>query len=184
MKKSIRFAFLGCLALAISSCATVSKNGSKPGAVFYGIAVLTPAKGSKVSGTVKFSEAFGKVKVVGDFKGLNPKDQHGFHIHEFGDCTAADFASAGGHFNPAVHEHGAPDAASHHAGDMGNVETNEKGEAHIELELEKVSIAGKLNPLVGRAVILHENPDDLISQPTGGAGGRIACGVIGASANP
>lgn len=165
-------------------CSTISKSGSKPGAVFYGIAVMTPVKGGKVSGTVKFSEAFGKVKVVGDFKGLNPKDQHGFHIHEFGDCTAADFTSAGGHFNPATHEHGAPDAASHHAGDMGNVETNEKGEAHIELELEKVSIAGKLNPLVGRAVILHENPDDLISQPTGGAGGRIACGVIGASANP
>lgn len=143
---------------------------------------MVPAAGKSVSGTIKFAEGFGKVKIVADLKGLNPKDQHAIHIHEFGDCRAVDFSSAGGHFNPLKKDHGAPDAVSHHAGDLGNIETNAKGEGRVEIELDKVSIAGQLSPLVGRAVIIHEHPDDLITQPTGGAGGRIACGIIGASA--
>lgn len=168
----------------IFGCATDRGGNGKSEPVFYGTAVMTSAAGKAVTGTVKFSEGFGKVKVVADFKGLNPKDQHAMHIHEFGDCRAADFTSAGGHFNPFKKDHGAPDAQSHHAGDLGNIETNAKGEGHLEIELDQVSIAGKLNPLVGRAIIVHEHPDDMITQPTGGAGGRIACGIIGASAAP
>src|SRR5271169_5710736 len=83
------------------------------------IAVLHPASGSQVTGTVTFTAAGDSVQVVADVTGLTP-GKHGFHIHEFGDCSAADASSAGGHFNPMKKPHGAPDAAERHAGDMGN----------------------------------------------------------------
>jgi len=100
-------------------------------------------------------------------------------VHEFGDCTAPDFSSAGSHYDPAqTKHHGTPDEKMRHAGDMGNIQADANGKAHYELTLEGATIDGAQAPVLGRAVIVHANPDDF-SQPVGNAGGRIGCGVIG-----
>lgn len=141
------------------------------------VAVLHPASGSQVMGTVTFTQAGSEVKVVADITGLTP-GKHGFHIHEFGDCSAADASSAGGHFNPTKHQHGAPDASDRHAGDLGNIEADASGKAHLEWSDKMMKLSGD-ESIVGHAVIVHEKVDDLKTQPTGNAGGRVACGVIG-----
>lgn len=132
--------------------------------------------GSGVTGTVRFTPRGDKVQVEAELAGLHP-GKHGLHIHEFGDCSAPDGLSAGGHFNPEGHPHGGPGAASH-PGDFGNVEADAQGRARLSLMVEKITIdAGKLG-VVGRGLIVHANADDLVSQPVGEAGGRVACGVI------
>ena len=141
------------------------------------IAVLHSASGSNVTGTVTFTASGDEVKVVADITGLKP-GKHGFHIHEFGDCSSPDAKSAGGHFNPANHQHGAPDAADRHAGDLGNIEADASGKAHLELSDKVMKLSGS-DSILGHAVIVHEKADDLKTQPTGDAGGRVACGVIG-----
>ena len=140
------------------------------------IAVLHSASGSQVTGTVTFTKMGDTVQVVADITGLTP-GKHGFHIHEFGDCSAADASSAGGHFNPMKKPHGAPDAAERHAGDLGNIEADSTGKAHLELKDDMLKLSGE-NSILGRGVIVHEKVDDW-SQPTGNAGSRQACGVIG-----
>lgn len=140
------------------------------------IAVLHSASGSQVAGTVTFTKTGDTVQVIADITGLTP-GKHAFHIHEFGDCSAADAASAGSHFNPMKKPHGAPDSAERHAGDMGNLEADATGKAHLELKDNMLKLSGE-NSILGRGVIVHEKADDW-SQPTGNAGGRQACGVIG-----
>ena len=117
------------------------------------------------------------MKVIADVTGLTP-GKHGFHVHEFGDCSSPDGNSAGAHFNPTHKQHGAPDAADRHAGDLGNIEADAAGKAHLECTDKTMKLLGP-DSIVGRAVIVHEKEDDLKTQPTGNAGGRVACGVIG-----
>ena len=140
-------------------------------------AVLIPTEGNKVQGTVTFTQAGAGVRVVAQIEGLTP-GKHGFHIHEFGDCSSKDGSSAGGHFNPAGAQHGAPDAAQRHAGDMGNIEADQNGVARIEYNDPVMKMNGH-GAIVGHGVIVHAKADDLKTQPTGDAGGRLACGVIG-----
>jgi len=140
------------------------------------IAVLHSASGSNVAGTVTFTKMGDTVQIVADITGLTP-GKHAFHVHEFGDCSAPDASSAGGHFNPMKKPHGAPDAADHHAGDFGNLEADSSGKAHLELKSNQLKFSGE-NSILGHAVIIHEKVDDW-SQPVGNAGGRQACGVIG-----
>ena len=147
------------------------------GDVTKAIAVLQPTAGSTVAGTVTFTAAGDTVKVVADLSGLTP-GKHGFHIHEFGDCSDPKAASAGGHFNPSNHQHGAPDVAERHAGDLGNIDADASGKAHLEASDKAMKLAGA-DSIIGHAVIVHEKADDLKTQPTGDAGGRVACGVIG-----
>ena len=139
------------------------------------VATVMPVGDSKVSGSVTFTEDENGVAIQGSFEGLSPNTMHGFHIHEFGDCRADDGTSAGGHFNPAGNEHGAPTDMERHMGDLGNIETNENGVAMIDYVDETVS----LEQILGRGIIIHAGEDDLTSQPTGAAGSRLACGVIG-----
>jgi len=141
------------------------------------VAVLSSTKGNSVSGTVTFTKVEDGVKVVADVTGLTP-GLHGFHIHEFGDCSAPDATSAGGHFNPGHMQHGAPDAAMHHAGDLGNIEADASGKAHYELVEKGLSLEGA-DSIIGHGVIVHEKADDMKTQPTGNAGARVACGAIG-----
>jgi Cu-Zn family superoxide dismutase len=141
------------------------------------IAVLHPASNSEVKGTVTFAKSGDGVQIVADVTGLKP-GKHGFHIHEFGDCSAPDAASAGGHFNPAHKQHGAPTAADRHAGDLGNLEADSSGKAHLQWTDPTMKLSGD-ESILGHAVIVHEKEDDLKTQPTGNAGGRLACGVIG-----
>lgn len=140
------------------------------------IAVLHSASGSQVAGTVTFTKTGDTVQVTADITGLTP-GKHAFHIHEFGDCSAPDAASAGTHFNPTKKPHGAPDATEHHVGDMGNLEADSSGKAHLELKSNMLKFSGETS-ILGRSVIVHEKVDDW-SQPVGNAGGRVACGVIG-----
>jgi Cu-Zn family superoxide dismutase len=141
------------------------------------VAVLAPTAGNTASGTVTFEVVDGGVRIVAQVEGLSA-GPHGFHIHEFGDCSAADGTSAGGHFNPTGSQHGAPDAAERHIGDLGNLEADTQGMAAYDRVDPIVNLSGPRG-IIGRAVIVHGGADDLTSQPTGAAGARVACGVIG-----
>ena len=141
------------------------------------VAVVSPLKSSGVHGVVTFEAVEKGVRVVADLTGLLP-GKHGFHIHEFGDCSAEDGSSAGGHFNPAGMPHSMPSSDKRHAGDMGNIEAGGDGTAHIDYIDAVMSLSGE-HSIVGHAVIVHEKEDDMKTQPTGNAGARVACGVIG-----
>jgi Cu-Zn family superoxide dismutase len=141
------------------------------------VAVLHPTAGNTVEGTVTFAATSGGVAVKASLKGL-AAGAHGFHVHEFGDCTAPDATSAGGHFNPKGKPHGAPTDAARHAGDLGNIQASSDGTATLEWTDPHMKLDGP-DGVIGHAVIVHVNADDFKTQPTGNAGGRVACGVIG-----
>jgi Cu-Zn family superoxide dismutase len=150
----------------------------KPSAPLKAIAVLHPTAGNKVSGTVTFTEVADGVQVHADLTGLGPGN-HGFHVHEFGDCSAPDAMSAGGHFNPTNEPHAGPDDTARHVGDMGNVDADSSGKATLEYVDHDMSLAKDNKSVIGRSVIVHVKRDDLKTQPTGDSGARVACGVIG-----
>jgi Cu-Zn family superoxide dismutase len=138
-----------------------------------GVAVLRPTAGNKVRGTLRLIPQGKDLKIVGRVRNLTP-GRHGFHIHEFGDPRGRQGKSAGGHFAPYGHEHGAPGERSH-VGDLGNIVANERGVANVEV----VSEDTMLHFVLGRAFVVHAGEDDLTSQPSGDAGARVAVGVIG-----
>lgn len=144
------------------------------------IAIIHPTKDNKVEGTVRFDWVSDhQVKIIVDVKGLKPNTEHGFHIHEFGDVSANDGMSVGGHFNPGKkHKHAGPKAADHHPGDMGNLKSDASGNAHMELTMNDVALFGQ-NGILGRAVVIHADKDDFKTQPTGNSGDRVGVGVIG-----
>jgi superoxide dismutase, Cu-Zn family len=139
---------------------------------------LEPKSGSKVTGTITFTKSGDEVEVTGDIENLSP-GKHGFHIHEKGDCSAADGSSAGGHFNPTHQHHGGPSTAERHTGDLGNIEADKSGKAHIEWK-GKMSLSGA-DTIIGHSVVVHEKEDDLKTDPAGNSGARVACGVIEAA---
>lgn len=143
-------------------------------------AELKPTQGNTVSGSVTFKLVDGALRVSGQLSGLKPGSEHGFHIHEKGDCSAPDGSSAGGHFNPAQSEHGSVASDPHHGGDMPNIVADAQGNATIDGPVSSNVNLGKGDAfdIAGHAVIVHADPDDYRSQPTGNAGGRLACGVI------
>ena len=143
------------------------------------IAELNPTEGNDVRGQVTFATTDGGVRVVAELEGLDA-GMHGFHIHENGDCSAPDASSAGGHFNPTGAEHGAPDDAVRHVGDLGNIEAGADGMASYDRTDSVITLSGA-NSIVGKAVVVHAGADDFETQPTGDAGGRLACGVIEAT---
>ncbi|MDR0996422.1 MAG: superoxide dismutase family protein [Zoogloeaceae bacterium] len=141
-------------------------------------AKLNPTQGNTASGVIEFFAAGdNKVRVVGEVMGLTP-GAHGFHIHEKGDCSAPDGTSTGGHFNPHQVAHGKFDAAAHHTGDLPSLMADDKGEAKIDVVVDDIALIGP-DGIEGRGLIVHAQPDDYMTQPTGNAGGRVACGVIG-----
>jgi superoxide dismutase, Cu-Zn family len=154
----------------------VQTETGQQGASMVAVAEIQPASGSNVRGTVTFERVAGdQVRVAAHVTGLTP-GRHGFHIHQYGDCSAPDAMSAGDHFNPTDMPHGDP-SPQHHMGDLGNIEADQNGEAHLELTLSHLIMEGP-DGIVGKAVLVHADPDDLSSQPAGNAGARIGCGVI------
>ncbi len=151
----------------------------KQAAVTRAAAVMNPTQGNTAKGTVTFTKEEGGMRVVAHFEGV-PPGEHGFHIHEFGDCSAPDASSAGSHFNPTNMPHAAPDSAMRHVGDLGNISADSSGVAHKEYVDPMLTFEGD-NSILGKGVILHADPDDYTSQPTGAAGARISCGVIEAA---
>ena len=141
------------------------------------VAVLHPADGDSVRGIVRFTLVEGGVRVVADVQNLSP-GEHGFHVHEFGDLSAGDLTSAGGHFAPLGKNHGAPADDERHAGDLGNIAVDPEGVAHYERVDTVLRLDGPRS-IIGRAVIIHAQADDFQTQPTGAAGARRAGGVIG-----
>jgi len=140
-------------------------------------AVINPTKDQHVSGKVVFEEiGNGKVSITADIEGLTP-GLHGFHVHEKGDCSAHDASSAGGHFNPTNKKHGGPADSERHVGDLGNLEADQDGKARYEFIDEVITLNGE-NSIVGKSIVIHADPDDLTTQPTGNSGARIGCGVI------
>ena len=167
MKRTAFLALIAAVA-ALGTSAVSAADETKA------IAVLSSASGSQVTGTVMFTKSGNGVQVVAEISGLTP-GKHGFHVHEFGDCSAADATSAGSHFNPTKDPHAGHDADKRHMGDLGNLEADASGKARLDLTDKKI----KIEQIIGKAVIVHEKADDLKTQPTGDAGGRVACGVIG-----
>ena len=142
-------------------------------------ATLEPRSGSQVRGTVTFTQVGPDiVRVAGNFSG-HTKGAKGFHIHEKGDCSDPAGMSTGGHFNPGKHKHGGPYEPERHAGDLGNLTFDDKGNATTNFVVGGISVSkDKADGIIGRAVIVHANTDDLETDPTGNAGGRVACGII------
>src|ERR1700745_1026356 len=140
---------LGLFAFGLGLCLANAQEPTKA------IAVLHPTAGNNVTGSVTFTKSGNEVRVEADVTGLTP-GKHGFHIHEFGDCSSSDG----------------------NAGDLGNIEADASGKAHLEWNDKVMKLSGA-DSIVGHAVIVHEKADDLKTQPPGNAGGRLACGVIG-----
>jgi Cu-Zn family superoxide dismutase len=158
----------------IAGCATMTASTPKAKAM------LAPTAGNRAAGTVAFSPNGERIRVLATVTGLAP-GAHGFHIHEKGDCSAPDAASAGGHFNPANKAHGNPAAGEHHAGDMPVLEADAAGSATLDVTLDGIAFGTGANGIIGRSVVVHKDPDDYRTLPAGNSGARIACGVIVAS---
>jgi Cu-Zn family superoxide dismutase len=161
-----------CAALAMAGCARMATP--RPAA----IAILQPTQDSSVRGTVSFTPQGDHMVVVANVTGLAP-GPHGFHVHEKGDCSAADAMSAGEHFNPDGRPHGSSWRDGGHAGDFGNLIADNTGVAQTRMEVEGITLdPGASHNILGRSVIVHANADDLVSQPSGNSGARLACGTI------
>lgn len=141
------------------------------------ICVLSPTEGNNVRGEITFTQTDSGILIVADVEGLT-EGKHGFHVHEYGDISKPDGTSAGGHFNPHGKDHAGPEDTVRHAGDFGNLIADENGNAYYERVGSLISFKGA-NNIIGRSIIVHADEDDLVSQPTGDAGGRVAHGVIG-----
>lgn len=164
-------AAIGLSALAaLAGCATVTGPRA--------VATLAPTAGNTAAGTVRFAQSQGKVQVSGEIRGLKPNAEHGFHVHEKGDCSAPDATSAGGHYNPTGAPHGAHASAAHHAGDLPSLKANAQGVATFNFETSAISIGSGAADILGKGLIVHRDPDDFKTQPTGNSGPRLACAVI------
>ncbi|HEX2545121.1 MAG TPA: superoxide dismutase family protein [Ramlibacter sp.] len=151
--------------------------GSGPSAT----AALAPTTGNTTSGTVRFVQSGERVKVSGEIRGLRPGAEHAFHVHEKGDCSSGDGMSAGGHFNPSSAPHGRHGAGMHHAGDLPSLRADAAGVVRFDFDSATIRVGSGANDVIGRGLIVHRDPDDYTTQPTGNAGPRLACAVIARS---
>jgi Cu-Zn family superoxide dismutase len=142
---------------------------------------LMPAEGSSVKGDLTLASQGTAVAIRGEITGLAPGKEHGFHVHEVGECSLPDFQSAGEHFNPTRDPHGGPKSKARHLGDIPNAKADENGRASIDVSVEGVTLVdkdGAPNQILGKALVVHAMPDDYKTQPSGASGARVACGVI------
>jgi Cu-Zn family superoxide dismutase len=158
-------------AALLAGCASTPPPGPKA------TAKLEPTRGNTASGTVTFTQRGDKVVVDARVAGLSPGG-HGFHIHEKGDCSSGDGVSAGGHFNPRAKPHAMPSTTDRHAGDLPMLVADANGNAALVVELDVITVGSGETDIVGRGLIVHKDPDDYRTQPTGNSGARVACGVI------
>jgi len=156
-----------------SASASASTSAAKAGAT------LEPrSRNTTLSGRAEFVSTPAGVTLVLHVTGA-PPGAHGAHIHEKGDCSDAEAKSAGGHWNPAGHKHGAPPPDGAHLGDLGNLTVGADGTGHLELTSAAWKIGdGSPEDVIGKAVVIHGGPDDLVTDPAGNSGPRIGCGVI------
>lgn len=159
-------------ALALAGCQSMSTDAPKA------VADLQPTQGNRTAGSVTFTQVGDKVQVHAIVTGLRPNQEHGFHVHEAGDCSSGDGMSAKGHFNPLGRPHGHHSTRERHAGDMPNLKADANGRADATFTLDVATVVDGQASIVGRGLIVHAQPDDYKSQPVGNAGARMACAVI------
>lgn len=164
------------VAVSLGAVACASSPTTPPGAAAQ--AQLQSTRGNTASGTVNFTQTGGMVQVRGEVRGLKPNTEHGFHVHEKGDCSSGDGNSAGGHFNPDGKPHGNPASMAHHAGDFPSLKSDASGVARFNFQTAALSIDSGAADVTGRGLIVHADPDDYATQPTGNSGARLACAVI------
>lgn len=150
--------------------------------ITHASALMYPTKGNTAAGVVKFTTQPDGLHITAHITGLTP-GKHGFHIHEFGNCACDDALCAGDHFNPTHTAHGGPHSDIRHVGDFGNIIADEKGIGVYEAVDTHATLNGPTS-IIGRTVIIHAQEDDLTSQPSGNAGARISCGVVGIANQP
>jgi Cu-Zn family superoxide dismutase len=168
----IRPSLLAAAALLLAGCATLGANAP------VADAVLVARSGSAVTGTITLRETARGLQLRGEVRGLKANSEHGFHIHEKGDCSAPDASSAGGHFNPDGVAHGRHGQGQHHAGDIPNLRADAGGVARVDQLVEGVTLSSGPRSAAGRSLVVHRDPDDYTSQPAGNSGPRIGCAVI------
>lgn len=170
-----KFILLSIVAFAII-VACKSGNNTKENAL---VIKLEPKSGSSVSGTATFSEKNGIVSFEAKLTGLKP-GIHAIHIHEKADCSAVDASSAGGHWNPNFKKHGKWTDAEHHKGDIGNFIADVNGNGTVFLNTDEwcIGCGDPSKDILGKGLIVHAEADDFTTQPTGNAGGRVACSGI------
>ena len=152
--------------------------GARTASASTATAELKAASDSEAGGTLAFAQDDGFLHITGEINGLSP-GVHGLHVHEIGDCSAPDASSAGDHYAPRGSQHGAPTQTDelHHAGDLGNIVADGGGRATVDAIDDGLTLSGP-ETIVGRAIVVHADPDDLVSQPSGNSGDRVACGVV------
>ena len=158
-------------AILLSACASSS-------VVNRATAQLAPTTGNAAVGTVTFTEQGNAVLVAGEVRGLAPNKEHGFHVHDKGDCSGGDGMATGGHFNPTGAPHGAHDSAQHHAGDLMSLKADASGVARFSYTSSTITVGSGATNVIGRGLIVHRDADDFKTQPTGNSGPRVACAVI------
>ena len=167
-----------CLAVCAAAAMLAGCAGTMMPAGPMAMAKLEATRGNSAAGMVMFHQMGDKVLVHAKVEGLKAGQEHGFHIHEKGDCSSGDGVSAGGHFNPAGKPHGAHDSAERHAGDLPSLKADAAGRVDVKFELAGIAVGSGAADVVGKGLIVHAMPDDFKTQPTGNSGARIACGVI------
>lgn len=187
--RAARLAAPAALALLLGACAGSGSgpgmrmgmgSGSAPGvkAMLAPTGAITP---NPTTGMVTFVPLEHGVRVAGEVRGLVPGSEHGFHIHEKGDC-GNNGEAAGGHFNPAGGTHGKYGTPGSHAGELPSLVADSSGVARFQVDAHSISLTdGAANNVIGRALVVHRDRDDLVSQPSGNSGPRIACVVIAKS---
>lgn len=165
---TVGIVFLGC-------SFSVAKWPS--GTELFATTRLESKSGAKVSGTADIGKSQKGLLVRLYLKNIEP-GAHGIHVHEKGDCSSADGKSAGEHFNPSDNRHGAPTAAQHHGGDFGNFTASKELDQVIEFQVPNPPPPFSWDSIIGKSLVIHRDKDDLVSQPAGNSGDRIACGVL------
>jgi len=167
------------LAAALAAVAVLAGcQAMRSGGGAQAVADLQPTKGNSTSGTITFTQQGSRVLVSGDVRGLKPNQEHGFHIHEVGDCSSGDGMSTKGHFNPFGKPHSDPGSSERHAGDMPALRADAGGVARVNFSIDIMTVEPGAASVVGRGLIVHAAPDDYKTQPTGNAGARMACAII------
>jgi Cu-Zn family superoxide dismutase len=168
----------GACAHSTDTAAPAAPTAAAPAGSTQAMASVAGLGASKVTGALTFTQlAEGGVRVEGVLSGLTPGGEHGFHVHQNGDCSDPEGKSAGPHFNPSEKEHG-DIVGDSHVGDLGNISADDQGRATINVVKANATLGTDDHSYIGRAVVVHAKADDLQSQPAGDSGGRVACGVI------
>jgi Cu-Zn family superoxide dismutase len=164
----------------LGGCAQEGRQSAdRSGADTQTRAELRNAKGEP-AGSATFTDTGSGVEIAVDVNGI-PAGQHGIHVHQVGRCDPPDFESAGDHFNPGAKQHGSENPQGKHAGDLGNIEVAADGRGSMRMLSADLSLGAAENSLLrgqGTSLVVHSDPDDHKTDPSGNTGARVACGAI------